>query len=148
VIITLILNFVPSAAQLNSIAQIFSTLTGFALNGISIIITQQRDSMVQATLTGENAGAASNTIYTTLVNDPNYLTSQDPSLGQVRSVGLQDNSGSGGLPLGAIIGIAIAGALVLAGVVVLIIILVKKRGGGGGARNMRDVELSANPAYQ
>jgi hypothetical protein len=141
----MILDFTPTPAQINSMIQICASLTGFPASGITIVITQQRDSTVQATLTGANAGAAGNTISSTLISNPNYFQQQDASLGGVRSVQVQDNSStlSGGLSTGAIVGIAVGAAVLVALVVVLIVVLVKRNGGGS---HRRDIEM--NPAYQ
>jgi hypothetical protein len=125
--VTMILDFTPTSAQLDSMIQIFASLTGFPASSISMAITAQRDSTVQSRLTGANAGAAGNLIYTTLTTNPNYLTSQDSSLGGVRSVALQDTSSSGGLSTGAIVGIAIGATVAVALIVVLVVLLIRRR---------------------
>jgi hypothetical protein len=94
-----------------------------------------------------NAGAAGNTISSTLISNPNYFQQQDASLGGVRSVQVQDNSStqSGGLSTGAIVGIAVGAVVLLALVVVLIVVLVKRNADGS---HRRDVEMAASRAYQ
>jgi hypothetical protein len=147
VILIMILDFTPTPAQIDSMIQICASLTGFPASSISLVITQQRDSTVQATLTGNNAGAAGNTISSTLISNPSYLQQQDASLGGVRSVQVQDNSSSqsGGLSTGAIVGIAVGAAVAVALVVVLVALLIRRR---VGQSQRREIEMAANHAYQ
>ena len=110
--------------------QIFLTLTsnsGFNVQ-INIVITanRKRDSTVELSITGTNAGGAGNAVAQTLTTNPSYLQQQDPSLGDVRSVSVTTTSATtaadSSLPLGAIIGIAVGGAALLAAVITVIVI--------------------------
>jgi hypothetical protein len=115
------------------------------------VITQQRDSTTQTTLTGTNAGAAGNTIANTLISNPNYFQQQDASLGSVRSVQVQDNSStqSGGLSTGAIVGIAIGATVLIGIIVVVVVLLVRKQSHRGAFYNNNNVEMgSYNPQAQ
>lgn len=95
---------------------------------INIVITanRKRDSAVELSITGTNAGGAGNTVAQTLTANPSYLQQQDASLGNVRSVSVSTTSSTAtansSLPLGAIIGIAVGGAALLAAVITVIVI--------------------------
>jgi hypothetical protein len=101
---------------------IFVALTGFIR--IELEITEQRDSTVEARLTGTNAGAAGNLITSTLIMNPSYLMLQDATLGLVRTVQIEDNSSSG-LSGGQIAGIVIGSVLGATLIVILLILLIK-----------------------
>jgi hypothetical protein len=120
----MILDFTPTPLQLDSMRDTFAALTGFPAASIELQITVQRDSTVEARLTGANAGAAGNLITSTLIMNPSYLMQQDPTLGLVRTAQIEDTSSSG-LSGGQIAGIVIGSVLGATLIVILLILLIK-----------------------
>ena len=127
--------------------QIFANLTNLPTSAFQIaIVTQRRMATVSVEVRAENAGAAGNLVVSTLENDPNYLTSQDPSLGRVDSVSISSPPQEV-LPVWAIVLIAVGGAVLIAGAIIIVILIMRRR--QTETRSMYvSPQLEPNPAYQ
>jgi hypothetical protein len=128
---------------------IFSSLTGLPTSAFTVVVSptnKRMETTAQVTVKDSNAGSAANLIVSTVESDPNYLSSQDPSLPRVNSASSraveQDNTG---LIVGVVVGVVVGVALI----VIIIVVIVRKRQFNSSRSKFMDnnIELGPSPAY-
>jgi hypothetical protein len=145
VVLVIVLSDSPSDAQIDSIIQIFSSLTGLPASAFSIVILPARvDTSVQVEVNDASAGTASNTIVSTLEQNSTYLSSQDASLPEAKSVVVTSTTTAdqGVNVVAIVVPIVVVVALIGAGILVFFLVRNKRS-------HRQEIELAAraNPGY-
>merc|ERR1711991_141573 len=149
------LDFFLDISIVNSIIQVLAGLTGLPVTAFeAAAATRRRMTTLSLEVRGAGAGAAGNLVESTLTTNPNYLTSQDASLGRVDGVSLSRSSPTAqpetlAIPVWAIVVICVLGALLIAGaIVVVLLVMRRKRDGQRSNFASPNIEMRPNPANQ